>query len=118
MAGAVSQKNKVKKTRFLILRSLYYSQSLPSNLLYQSDKINLSSEIAAVVELKLVRRDPSGTLMLTDLGREYLFKISGNRKPAMIDLDSDMLLPKEKREQFIVRNSLAADIFRKVRGGE
>jgi len=117
MADTVSAKNQVRQLRFLILRSLYYSQNLPSRLLYGLDKSSVSAEISAMTQLKLIKRVENG-LKMTELGREYLFRLSGNRKPPMIDLDPSALLPRKKRSKFIVGSSLAADIYREVRNGE
>lgn len=118
MARTISTKAQVRRVRFLILRSLYYRQGLPAQLLHGLSKTTLSAEISALTELKLIRKERSGTIQLTELGREYLFKMSGNRKPPMIDIQEDALLPKHRRKQFTVRSSLAAEIFREVRNGE
>lgn len=117
MARTISAKAQVKQLRFLILRSIFYRQNLPSKLLYGFGSSNVAAEISAMVELKLIRRDNSG-LKLTELGNSYLFRISGNRKPPMIDMDPNALQAKEKQKKFIVGSSLAADISRKVRNGE
>lgn len=117
MADAVSAKQQVRQMRYLILRSLYYGQNLPSRLLYGMDKSSVSAEISAMTQLKLIRRVEAG-LKMTELGREHLFRLSGNRKPPMIDMDRNALLPRKRRSKFIVGSSLAADIYREVRNGE
>lgn len=119
MARTISAKAQVTRVRFLILRSLYYNQGLPKKLLLQDlSKPTVAAEITAMLELKLIRKGPTGALQITDLGRENLLKMAGNRKPPMIDIDPSMLLAKERRKQFTVRSSLAAEIFREVRHGE
>ena len=117
MARAVSPKNEVKRLRFLILRSLFYNQDLPSQLVYGRQSRFVSSEMNALTELKLIKKTGDG-LRLTDLGREYLYRLTSGRKPPMIDLEPDSVLPRKKRKEYIVRSSLAAGIFREVRNGE
>lgn len=69
-----------------------------------------------MVELRMITRKKDG-LGLSELGRDYLFRLCNGKKPQMIDIDSSAILPKKKKE-FIVRSSLAAEIFREVRNGD
>lgn len=117
MDDSISEKKLANNWRFLILRSLYYKQNLPSKLVYGLGWPRASAEISAMIQLKLIKRIEVG-LEMTELGREYLFSFTGNRKPPMIDIDHDALLPRKKRAKFIVGSSLAADIYREVRNGE
>lgn len=117
MARTISAQGEVNRLRFLILRSLFYKQGLPSDLVYGPKSAGVSSEMNAITELQLARRTREG-LEITSLGQEYLYKLSGNKKPPLIDAASSVVLPRKKRKEFIVRSSLAAEIFREVRNGE
>jgi hypothetical protein len=117
MASAISAKAITKKIQFQILRSIYYNQALPKEVLHRHSADRLSAEISALSHLKLIRRD-AGKFTLTELGRGHLFRISGNRKPPMVDLDESLLIKKNEPISFLVRSSLAAEIYSEVSNGE
>ena len=76
----------------------------------------ITDEISALSSIGYIRRD-GNQFVLTQIGNDYLYKLSGGKKPKMIDLDETALMHDKKRRKFVVRSSLAEEFLREVRNG-
>lgn len=116
MARTLSSTVKTRKLRKTILRSIYYGQRLPQNIV-DSEAREISVELNSLVLGGFVKR-ADDKLELTESGRNLIYKLNGGHRPPMIDLPMEEMLPKAEQREFIVGGSLAEAIFREVSLGE
>ena len=116
MARTVSPTVRSKRVRMAILRSVYFKQNLPREVL-ESNAMLVASELNALQLSGFVRKGEGG-MALTETGYTYLRELFRGGLPKMIDIPRDAMLPEQQTRELIVGRSLANAIVREVSLGE
>jgi hypothetical protein len=114
MASSISKTKTLNEQDRAILRSIYFRQKLPLELLKFNSAL-LAQRIKLMEMSGLIGRD-GDNYRLTDVGVIALRKFYGGKKPPMIDFKRGARLDhKARKRQFVVGSSLASEIAREVR---
>lgn len=116
MARTISAPIGADQVTRAILRAVYYNQELPAYILTVGTE-QLAAFIKAVRAQGYIAPGRN-RLVLTDLGRARLKKLSKGRLPPMIDFPIEDMIPKSAEREFIVGRSLASAIAKQVSAGE
>ena len=116
MARSVSPTVSSKRIRMAILRSIYFKQNLPREVVESSGML-VASELNALQLSGFVRKVEGG-MVLTETGYTHLRELFRGGRPKMIDMPHDAMLPEQQTRELIVGRSLANAIVREVSLGE